>query len=659
MEYVWRRTPFLRIIIPFIIGIYLVDQLALPIAFCFSFALSVFLFSFYCPLSLPYRWRQIYSLLSVALLISLGMLANTRHVFHHPASYLTICSWPKEKAKSYSFLSKTSEGELIKTTLLKTACPAAPQLGERFLLKEKIVPIEPSKHQFGFQAEQYYHRQNIHRQCFINHREDYQFTGIRILTWNQYPLIWREKLIQKLYEQPISSESKGVLAALILGYSDDIDEDLMQSYSQAGVVHVLAVSGLHVGLIYLLLNPIFALLGKKRWAKNLRLWIPFLLLWIYAAITGFSPSVMRAAVMFSFFLVAERFEKNPNGLNTLCASAFFLLLFDSSLLFNIGFQLSYLAVLGILIFDKPIRHLFFIRNKWLRKGWELIAVSLAAQLTTTPISLYYFHQFPTYFLAANIVLVPLSTLILYAGLSFYALLFYPPAATWVIRLTAMLTEWMNSIGQSIGHWPGSLIKIAAMSTAQLWLLLILLCAFGWVFLKRSKKAFFILLLLPIAWPFFQKKPFPPTLLCIRKHNAILIHENNELIIASDSAFQGDSSVQKYTINPLLAELNATPRFITLDDGIGLLWTKNHRLIPYRPNHRLASHEKAIVLLYAWDKNHFFTEEEWSELACHTVWICNEWSKKKQALIAREITARGGKVLLEESGDIQLSCLPSS
>ena len=156
----------------------------------------------------------------------------------------------------------------------------------------------------------------------------------------------------------------------------------------------------------------------------------------------------------------------------------------------------------------------------------------------------------------------------------------------------------------------------------------------------------------------EKKELPPTLISTRKHNAIFFLHQNQLIIACDSTFESDTTVQKFTVQPLCNELNKQPRYVQLETCLPLLWSKGIKILDYSTATISQADENTLILLYARDKRHYFTEEEWSELACHTVWVSNEWSKKKQELIEREITARGGKVLLEEKGDVILPCLPS-
>lgn len=181
-------------------------------------------------------------------------------------------------------------------------------------------------------------------------------------------------------------------------------------FTKTGVIHVLAVSGLHVGIIYLFLSWILKLKRNQvnaAWKIILLIFILFL----YAMITGFSPSVSRAVLMFSFMRIGELFGKKVHTLNALAFSAFIILIYNPTELFQLGFQLSYFAVLSIVIFYPAIYGLLFFKNTILDKLWSLTAVTLAAQIGTFPWALYVFHQFPVYFILSNWVTIPLSTLL--------------------------------------------------------------------------------------------------------------------------------------------------------------------------------------------------------------------------------------------------------
>jgi competence protein ComEC len=268
----------------------------------------------------------------------------------------------------------------------------------------------------------------------------------------------RRVLLQRMRSYVEDELVYGVLAALVLGDTSSMQDEIQTAYANAGAVHILAVSGLHVGLIYALLAPLMKRLFSKRRARWFKTLLPMLLLWIYAGVTGLSPSVLRAAVMFSFFLIADNYAKKGNAVNTLAASALLLLVCNSALCFDVGFQLSYAAVAGIVVLQKPIERLWILPRGWQYNLWKVVAVSIAAQLATLPFTLYYFQQFPTYFLITNLLAIPISTVVLYTMLAFLLFSWYPPLAWLLANLGTSLTELMNGVVDCCAQLPGGVLR---------------------------------------------------------------------------------------------------------------------------------------------------------------------------------------------------------
>ena len=204
--------------------------------------------------------------------------------------------------------------------------------------------------------------------------------------------------------------------ALILGYKDELNDEIKLAYTNTGAMHVLAVSGLHVGMIWGFVALVLSWVPiRKPFWKWTKLVITIASLWLFALITGASPSVLRAATMFSFVIVGNSIGRSGSIYNTLAASAFLLLLINPFLIKEVGFQLSYLAVIGIVYFQPKIYRLWYIKNKAGDFLWKLSSVAIAAQITTFPLSLYYFHQLPLYFWLSGLVVVPFAFWILGSG----------------------------------------------------------------------------------------------------------------------------------------------------------------------------------------------------------------------------------------------------
>lgn len=217
---------------------------------------------------------------------------------------------------------------------------------------------------------------------------------------------FRESIISKLKKENFGEEELGVIQALLLGKRDDISENTYNNYTNAGAVHILAVSGLHVGIILLLLEFFLSPLARLPKGKTLKLLLVVLLLWGYAFVAGLSPSIVRAVTMFSFVAYALYLNRPANSFNIIALSMLFILLVKPLFLFQVGFQMSYAAVFAIVWIYPKLQKFWFPDNFIIRKTWQLLSVSAAAQLGVLPISLFYFHQFPALFFISNLLIIP-------------------------------------------------------------------------------------------------------------------------------------------------------------------------------------------------------------------------------------------------------------
>ena len=302
---------------------------------------------------------------------------------------------------------------------------------------------------------------------------------------NQYLQVLQQKIRNHLQQNITGKQEKAVAAALLIGYKQDIDSDLMKAYSNTGVIHVIAISGLHLGLIYGLLIGIFSWMPVsiiKKWTAPP---IMLLVLWGFALLTGAGPSIVRAAVMFSFIIMASIVKQNSSILNALAASAFFLLLLHPFYLWDIGFQLSYAAVLSIVLYQKNIFDSIYFKYKWMQACWQLNAVTLSAQVLTLPLVVYHFHQFPNYFLFSNFIVVPLSSIILYGCLlilPFGSFAYFGKALS---VATSWLISSMNWIIQKMNALPFATTNNLEINTAEVLLFFIIIVCFT-LFIQTQK-----------------------------------------------------------------------------------------------------------------------------------------------------------------------------
>lgn len=393
---------------------------------------------------------------------------------------IEVLEIPKEKPNSVQIIAKikaVKEGEdkWISTSgnillyFQKDSTSKKILQGDEIVISSTLQNIQAPQNPGQFNYKQYLSFNQIYQQGFVGQ------TDWKILSTGHFSLISfasgiRDHLLQTLKTFGLSNDELAVASALILGYKDDLDSELKHSYSSAGATHVLAVSGLHVGIIFIALSFILGIFDKNEKLIFIRLSILLFILWAYATITGLSPSVVRAATMFSFVAVGKAFKRDSNIYNTLAGSALVLLIINPYLIMEVGFQLSYLAVLGIVYFQKIIYKTINVNHKIGDYIWTITSVSIAAQLTTFPLGLLYFHQFPTYFFISNLVVIPAAMIIIALGLGLFITAWIPPVASlFGLTLTGVIFV-MNWVVKSIDKLPVSLIEGISISVLECWLI---------------------------------------------------------------------------------------------------------------------------------------------------------------------------------------------
>lgn len=368
------------------------------------------------------------------------------------------------------------------------AIPEDYPVGNYVITSQALQPVKNSGNPGGFDYAAYSRRQGVTGQLFV--RDSTQVLLIRdsAFSFKRKIIAWREAILHQLKKYIPGKEEAGLAEALLVGYKEDLDEDLLRSYSNTGVVHVIAVSGMHLALIYWLIQKLLAPLAAVPRTKWISFVIAISLLWLFSLIAGGAASIVRAAVMFTCLLLGQTLSRHSNIYNTLAASAMLLLCYDPYWLWDAGFQLSYLAVLSIVLFYKPIYNLLYCRYRITDWLWQLCAVTCAAQILTTPVSIYLFHQFPVCFLFTNLPVVPLSSVILIGEIGLLAAGF----SSWLSEYAGMILGWlirlMNNIIYVIEKLPFAIWDNLNISIVQVLLLYLFigLTAFG--LMEKSAKA---------------------------------------------------------------------------------------------------------------------------------------------------------------------------
>jgi len=369
-----------------------------------------------------------------------------------------------------------------------------PGFDETLLVHAKPSGIQASGNPGSFNYKVYLERNGIYRQLFIRQGEWKLLKRSPARSVKYYAIRLRADLLERLKQNGLSGKEYGVAAALILGQDDWLDQETRQEFSSAGVVHILGISGLHVGIIYMTLNFLLGFLNRRRAGKLLKLLLVFLLIWFYALITGLSPAALRACTMFTFVTLGQLGRRNVHIINSLAASAFLLLLFNPYLVTNIGFQFSYVAVIGIVLLQEPLSALWTSRFRLLQETWNLIVMSISAQLFTFPITLYHFHQFPVYFLPANLLVVPLSNLIIYSGMAVIGTSMVPGLSFLLGSGTSWLIKTLNWFASFFESLPYSVIEPLNLRLPELLVLYILILSGCTGYLLHRKKWLIITLI---------------------------------------------------------------------------------------------------------------------------------------------------------------------
>ena len=343
----------------------------------------------------------------------------------------------------------------------------------------------------GFNYQAYAAAQNIFHQVYLS-ANDFGFIANSQLPVSTSLLDQASTYVLSVLKQYIEQpKEQSVAEALLIGYKKNLDKELMNAYSNTGVIHIIAISGLHLGMIYTLLLWLFSPLNQFKKMQWLKRGIILLLLWGFTLLTGAGASVLRAAVMFSFLILGEQQQRPIQVINSLAASAFCLLMYNPMFLWDIGFQLSYAAVFGIVLFAKPIEKIIFIKNPLLLYCWQLTSVTIAAQLLTLPMLLYYFHSFPNLFLLTNFIAVPLSGIILYLCI---ALLVFSPIifiANIIGQTTTWLLTYLNQFIEHSAKIPFAITNHIQISLAQTICIYMAVIAFAIWIAKKQRTLFWI------------------------------------------------------------------------------------------------------------------------------------------------------------------------
>lgn len=501
-----RKNPFLFLLLSLAAGIGFGSLPVPAMVTCFFFAFSFFLFVAYWLIRrfFPFFNASFVFLTAVFLFLSaVGMFRiseadrQARGTFTGKQALFEalVLDDVVEKPKTYmcqlqlrhSWLSDSvssmEEGRAI-VYIAKDSLSASLQSGDIILFSAFFPPYSPDPNLECFDYPAYLLRQGIASTVYIPVHKWKRVGHEERFSLKRYAVQCRDHLLEVYRKYGIEGENFAVLSALTLGDRSELEPHTKRAFSVSGAMHILAVSGLHVGIVYAVFYYLFFFLGKARGMALLKSLVIVLLLWVYAFITGLSPSVLRATLMFSLVAMANCFSRKSSIYNTVSISAFFLLLVQPHLLFNVGFQLSYSAVLSIVLLQAPIYKWIYFKYRILRWLWGLMSVSIAAQVGTFVWCMFYFHQFSTYFLLTNLIVVPAASVIIYTAVLLFLVSPFTLLGKGVGILLNMELDVLNAVVHGIESLPFAQAQVFISFPQMLALFAALALLLVYLFSKR-------------------------------------------------------------------------------------------------------------------------------------------------------------------------------
>lgn len=459
---------------------------------------------------------------------------------------------------------KPAKGKIL-LIVLKDSLSKQLNLGDCFIIADtpQLIPRTPNPYQFDYAG--YMQKQDVFHQLRL--KDNYVKAGI-IKNFDYYIGQLRNKLTKSFSIHNYDPEVWQTLNALLLGQRQDMDSVTSNNYKNAGVLHILAISGLHFAVLFYILTFLFRPLNRlKNHGRLLQLIAVLSILWGFAFITGLSASVVRSVVMFSFISIGQYLDRNTNIYNSLALSMLVLLLAKPGFLFDAGFQLSYLAVISIVWFEPFYRKIKVSKYKAINYFGDTILISLAAQIGVLPLSLYYFNQFPLLFLLANVVVIPLSNIILVLGLGVLILNFvWIDAALFIGKALGLLVQIMNGFIGWIASFDRLVFKdIPFTLSLSVSLYLVIVLAALWVYKRNYSRTFAVLsslLLFQCLYAFTawnNKNKDELIVFHNKKHTIITLKDNNQItIISTDSLAKESSAVTAYNKGSFNQSLQLRP-----------------------------------------------------------------------------------------------------
>ena len=597
----WSKYPFVRMLIPFALGIWVsifVVGLRLSPAFLIAASMALLVIAvltafllkhqrhswFFGAVMASYLFMAGYSLVRVH---GTEVQESYYRNFQADASYYVarVYDYPTERPNSirtvleleYQFGDSAASHPVsgkVMAYFPKSDSAFALHYSDLIAIPAPIREVSPPLNPEEFDYRAYLARKGITGQTYL---KDDDWIDLQVNDANPiyaFSYRFRDVLLTSLQRSGLNDDEFGVAAAILLGYDDNLADEVRKNYVAAGSMHILCVSGMHVGIIYLLASFLLGFLNRKKWQKTLKHVLLLALIWFYALIAGLSPSILRASLMISFVIIGEAIRRKGFVINSIAASAFILLCINPNNLFEIGFLLSYAAVMGIVVLQRPIYNLLYVKNKLLDKAWQITAVALSAQIATVPFTLFYFQQFTTYFWLSNLFMTPISFIVVISGMILLLVSWIPYLNTLVGYLVWGAVYVMNWVVAKIESIPYSIIKGVYINDFEFAVLLVALLLLMLTFVLHKRRLFIAMLAsLLVVMTSLTIRMYNSdhqqgmTVFSLRNHTAIDYFRGGEHILLADSALMADESTVDYSLKGAWSKrhLSHHPQVVGLEE----------------------------------------------------------------------------------------------
>lgn len=563
------QFPIARIIFWFVLGIVFSHYVNINHKIVFGFlAISLLFFGFYFFKSRNiFDQKSNFSISLYALFFIIGITTTIvhndtfrdNHYIHNIKNFdknhiisLTVIEKLKSTSNNNRYFARINEidnkiasGKIL-LNFRKDSLSKSFIIGSRLQINDQLVhnfkPNNPNQFDYG----KYLETKGVCAQIFTDASQVKINKNVEKNIWF-YTSRFRNKIILNLAKSGFKKEELAVITALILGQQQDISNEVLRDYQYAGAVHILSVSGLHVGFILMFIT----FLLKPLHGNFIRLITVFISLWVFAIVAGLAPSVVRSAAMFSFVAVGMFLNRETNIYHTLVVSLFLILLFEPLFLFDIGFQLSYVALFFILWLQPLLKTLWQPKNKIIEYFWDIITVSFAAQIGAMPLSIYYFHQFPGLFFVTNLVLIPCLSVIMALGVLLMLLAYFNFVPMFLCKTVEMSITFTNGFINKIASIEAFVLKDIPLSFSLL--IVSYLIVFSWViwfkkpnFIKLTLAlvSIFIFQILYIKTNWYEQKKQELIVFNIKKETVIAKRLGKNITLITNDTLQNNSFEQK-------------------------------------------------------------------------------------------------------------------